>query len=130
MKFIITEEQEKNLKLYRIYELSKPYFEEKGYNNLEKVIKNDNVYYINKNRHAIFYYKQDRKTGNVYISYDEGWAFFDSYFSLKYTEAQEIMRYWLDDFYKLKGLTPVLAQEELLPKLDEAYKLKGLNVYR
>ena len=107
MKFIITEEQEKNLRLYKIYELAKPYFEEKGYNNLEKVIKGGVVYYIDKDtRNVLFYYYQDRKNGDVYIDYEMIWMVFESYFSLQKNEIQEVMRLWLEDFYKLKGLRP------------------------
>ena len=106
MNIIITEEQEKNLKLYRIYELVKPYFEEKGYNNLKKIIKMDTVYYIDKDRTILFYYNQDIKTGKVYIDYHIIWTLFKSYFSLQDNEIQEVMKYWLEDFYNLKGLTP------------------------
>jgi hypothetical protein len=123
MNIIITEEQEENLKLYRIYELSKPYFEEKGYNNLKKIIKMDTVYYIDKDtRNILFYYNQDRKNGIVYIDYHTIWTLFKSYFSLQYTEIQEVMKYWLEDFYNLKGLTPQRIASSYAIALDEVYK--------
>jgi hypothetical protein len=57
------------------------------------------------------------------------WENIRSMFSLKYSETQQVIRDWLEEHYKLGGLTPydVLSYDQTL--LEEHYKLGGLTPY-
>ena len=63
---------------------------------------------------SIFY----RKNGKVvmglnneykrfWFHYHDIWSFFKSFFGMKYQEIQEILRYWLEETFKLEGYTPI-----------------------
>ena len=45
----------------------------------------------------------DRKNHTVYISYDEIWSVLEFHFDLNYSEAQKLIKRWLDEIYNLKG---------------------------
>ena len=48
----------------------------------------------------------DKKTGVVYVSYDDIWSFLKSNFGLNYSEIQVVIKEWLDEVYNLRGVTP------------------------
>ena len=48
-------------------------------------------------------------------------------FSLEYDETQQVIKDWLEEHYKLRGLTPPSVQSGYLEELEEHYKLRGLT---
>jgi hypothetical protein len=89
-------------------------------NKLEKVaIKwlNDNFGNLKSNKirifpNTIFYKKGDKiifeynkKNGCVYISYDEIWSVFKSYFNMNPQQIQNITKIWVEEHYNLKVTT-------------------------
>jgi hypothetical protein len=92
-------------------------------NKLEKVaIKwlNDNFGNLKSNKirifpNTIFYKKGDKiifeynkKNGCVYISYDEIWSVFKSYFNMNPQQIQNITKIWVEEHYNLKVTTTQL----------------------
>ena len=62
-----------------------------------------------KNPNSIFYKKngkivmmQDKKHKHFWFDYDEIWSFFESFFGMEYEQIQEVLRYWLEETFKLK----------------------------
>ena len=77
------------------------------FNDLETIIKNDIIYYVDKDRKPLFYYYQDSKSGIIWFNYNRIWSFFEEFFLMKTQEIQGILKDWLEETYKLKGFTPV-----------------------
>ena len=50
--------------------------------------------------------EQDKKSKVFWFDYDEIWLFFESFFGMKYEQIQEVLRYWLEETFKLEGYTP------------------------
>jgi len=78
------------------------------FNDLEKVIKNGEVYYVDKDRKPLFFHYQDSKSGSIWFNYDRIWSFFEEFFLMEYKEIQGILKGWLEETYKIKGFTPFL----------------------
>jgi hypothetical protein len=62
---------------------------------------------------SIFYKKngkvvmeQDKKNEHFFFDYDNIWSFFKSFFGMEYQEIRDVLRYWLDEAFKLGGYTP------------------------
>jgi hypothetical protein len=55
----------------------------------------------------------DKKTGVVYVSYDDIWSFLGGNFGLNYSEIQELIKEWLDEVYNLRGVTPLYKMYRL-----------------
>ena len=85
----------------------------------------NSVFYVNSDNEVIMEY--DKKSKVVWIRYDRIWSKIESLFYLKYDDIQSIMEHWLDEAYKLKGVTPHDYHTGQAYKLDEAYKLKGVT---
>ena len=49
--------------------------------------------------------EQDKKYKDFWFDYDVIWSFFESVFGMEYEQVQEVLSYWLDDTFKLKGFT-------------------------
>jgi hypothetical protein len=47
----------------------------------------------------------NKKNEIVYINYDEIWSFLESNFGLYHKEIQGLTKKWLDEVYKLRGVT-------------------------
>ena len=47
----------------------------------------------------------DRKSKEVYISYDGIWSFLNGKFDLTYPVVQAVTKKWLDEVYNLRGIT-------------------------
>jgi hypothetical protein len=65
---------------------------------------------------SIFYRKngkvvmeQNKKTKHFWFHYEDIWSFFKSFFGMEYQEIQEVLRYWLDEAFKLGGYTPQMV---------------------
>ena len=76
------------------------------FNDLEKIVKGVGVYYVDKNRKPLFYYRQNSKNGTILFNYDRIWSFFEEFFLMKEQEIQGILKDWLEETYKIKGFTP------------------------
>ena len=77
-----------------------------NFDNLEKVINGDQIYYVDSERNPLFVYYQDSENGFVYINYDRIWSILEEDFDLNYTEIQELIKVWLGETYNLRGFTP------------------------
>jgi hypothetical protein len=77
-----------------------------NFDNLEKVIKGDETYYVDSERKPLFMYEQDEENGYVLLSYGRIWSVLVKDFNLKRTEIQELIKDWLGETYNLRGLTP------------------------
>ena len=69
--------------------------------------------------------EQDKKSKVFWFSYDDIWSFFESFFGMEYQQIQEVLRYWLEENFKLKGYTPTWRTFIKHPRLEENFKLKG-----
>jgi hypothetical protein len=76
------------------------------FNDLEKVIKDGRVYYVDKDRKPLFFYFQNKKNEYIYINYDRIWSFFEEFFLMEYEEIQGILKGWLEEVYKIRGFIP------------------------
>jgi hypothetical protein len=64
----------------------------------------DSVFYVNSNDEILMEY--DKENEYVWLHYDQIWSKIESLFPLNYSEIQSIMKHWLEETYKLKGVTP------------------------
>jgi len=78
------------------------------FNDLEKVIVGGKVYYVDKDGKPLFYYYQNEKNGPIWFSYNRIWSFFEEFFLMKHQEIQGILKDWLEETYKIRGVTPHL----------------------
>ena len=62
------------------------------------------VSYVNPSNEVMMEY--DKETDRVYINYDEIWLKIESLFHLNYSDVQSIIKVWLEEAYKLEGVTP------------------------
>ena len=81
------------------------------FNDLEKVVKDVGIYYLDNNKKIMVYYSQDDEYRDIWISYDRIWSFFEEFFLMKYEEIQGILKDWLEEIYKIKGFTPIFSYE-------------------
>jgi hypothetical protein len=86
------------------------------------------VFYVNSNNDVIMEY--DQENGEVLISYDHIWSKIGLLFHLNYRDIQSIMKVWLEETYKLGGVTPGFDREYVNTGLEETYKLGGVTPFR
>ena len=67
------------------------------------------------------------KKKNIFWLYYKIWNQIELMFFLKEGETQEVIWYWLEEHYKLGGLTPRDACFYTVGALEEHYKLGGLT---
>jgi hypothetical protein len=79
------------------------------------------VFYVNSDNGVMMEHNQ--KNECVYIHYDHIWSKIESLFHLNYGDAESIMKVWVEEAYKLEGVTPYFAIAFPLIKVEEAYKL-------
>jgi hypothetical protein len=63
------------------------------------------VFYVNSDNGVMMEY--DQKNEGVYIHYGHIWSKIESLFHLNYGETQSIMKVWVEEAYKLGGVTPM-----------------------
>jgi len=68
--------------------------------------------------------EQDKKYKDFYFDYNDIWSFFEKFFDMEYEQIQEVLRYWLEETFKLEGYTPNANYGEVAYKLEETFKLK------
>jgi hypothetical protein len=64
----------------------------------------DSVFYVNSDNEILMEYI--KKNEYVWIHYDKIWSRIKSLFPLNSSEIKSIMKHWLEEAYKLKGVTP------------------------
>ena len=68
----------------------------------------ESVFYVNSGNEVIMEYNQENE--RVYIHYDHIWSKIESLFHLNYGETQSIMKVWVEEDYKLGGVTPLIFE--------------------
>ena len=58
-------------------------------------------------KNGVVVMEQNKAFKVFYFDYDEIWSFFESLFSMKNKQIQDVMRYWLEETLKLEGYTPI-----------------------
>jgi len=97
----MTKEEQKKILVYKFLN---------RFNDLEKVIRNDRVYCVDKDRKPLFYYYQNGKNEYILFSYNRIWSFFKEFFLMKHQEIATILKDWLEETYKIKGFTPMTSK--------------------
>ena len=107
MKFIITQNKLNNVALSWMNKNFSP-------NQLEIVTseKYPNSVFFKKDGEVVM--EQDKKFKDFYFDYDEIWFFFESFFGMEYEQIREVLRYWLEETFKLEGYTPYDAATNLV----------------
>ena len=106
MKFIITESKLQNTALLWMNKNFSP-------DQLEVVESPKYPNSILYKKNGIVVMEQDKKNKRFWFDYDEIWSFFGSFFSMKYKEIQGVLEIWLEESFKLRGYTPLLAVNTL-----------------
>ena len=79
------------------------------------------VFYVNSDNGVMMEHNQ--KNECVYIHYDHIWSKIESLFHLNYGDAESIMKVWVEEDYKLGGVTPLKLVVIGSVRVEEAYKL-------
>jgi hypothetical protein len=82
----------------------------------------DSIFYMIDDK---VYMKQDKKTKNIWIRYEDFWSVFESKFGYKREETRELLRGMLEKHLKLKEYTPLSTAVSILSTLERHLKLKG-----
>jgi hypothetical protein len=98
MKFIITENKLNNVALSWMNKNFSP-------DQLEIVTSEKYPNSIFFKKDGVVVMEQDKKYKDFYFDYNDIWSFFESFFGMKYEQVQEVLSYWIDDTFKLKGFT-------------------------
>ena len=96
MKYIITESR---IEKFAIKWLNDNYGDLERYETDEDP---DYLFFVKDGQVIIDY---NKKTGNTYISYDEIWSFFKSFFWLNHQQIQDITKLWVEERYNLMVTT-------------------------
>ena len=72
-----------------------------NFDNLNKVIKDDKIFYVNSERKPIFMYYQDVFTYNLDVVYDI-WLKLNEMFNLKRNEIDRVIKKWMLHSYGLR----------------------------
>ena len=75
------------------------------------------VFYVNSGNEVMMEYTQENE--RVYINYDHIWSKVESLFHLEYDDILSIMKVWLEEDYKLGGVTPDLLHRFWFRRLEE-----------
>ena len=90
-----------------------------NFGDLTKVVKDGKIYYVDSERKPLFYYYPGLENEPVYINYQRIWSVLIHDFGLKYSEIQELIKEWLEETYNLRGLTPTVMNDSLIPSWGE-----------
>jgi len=120
MKFIITENKLNNVALSWMNKNFSP-------DQLEIVTseKYPNSVFFRKDGKVVM--EQDKEYKDFWVDYHEIWSFFESFFGMEYEQIQEVLRYWLEENFKLKGYTPSFRLTLQCLMLEENFKLNLAN---
>jgi hypothetical protein len=104
MKFVITENKLERLAIKWLNE---------NYGDLEpfETEKYPDYIFYRKGDEVIFDYNKKNKV--VYVSYDEIWSFFESFFGMDYQQIRDITKDWVEEHYKLRVTTTTGTRKQL-----------------
>jgi hypothetical protein len=115
MKYIITENQLEDGVIYYLNEM---------YGDLEE-------YRTDEYPHKVFYMKGDNlymehnlKNGRLWVDTDTIWTDLKTIFSLENPEIQNVITKWVEETYKIQGVTPIAMLIGFTDLVEETYKLK------
>ena len=97
---------------------------DKHFGNLTQKKRNgyvNSVFYVNPSNEVMMEY--DKKNEYVFIHYENIWSKIESLFHLNYDDIKSIMKVWLEEAYKLEGVTLGCFHLSLMTQLEEAYKI-------
>jgi hypothetical protein len=77
----------------------------------------NSVFYVKSDNEIMMEYVQEN--GYVYIHYDNIWSTIELLFHLNYDDIQSIMKVWLEETYKLEGVTTYMCTDPDFFKLEE-----------
>ena len=80
----------------------------------------DHIFYI-KNGKCIL--QHNKENGYVFVSYDEIWSFFESYFGMNFQQIQDLTKQWVEEQYKLGVTTTHWKILKRAEWVEEQYKL-------
>ena len=69
--------------------------------------------------------EQNLKNKYFWFDYYEIWSFFEKFFNMYYTEIQEVLRFWLENTFKLEGYIPDRFNGSARYPLENTFKLEG-----
>ena len=96
------------------------------FNDLEVVQSEENpavtLFRYEKGNNMISY---NKNSDRAYIDYYVIWEFLEEGFGLNYTEIKDIIKYWLESTYNLRGTIPGLNLNVGLRLLESTYNLRG-----
>ena len=93
---------------------------DKHFGNLTQKRRNgyvNSVYYVNLNDEVMMEY--NKGTERVYINYGQIWSRIESLFHLNSSDVQSIIKVWLEEDYKLEGVTPRTGKLLAIDQLEE-----------
>jgi len=70
------------------------------------------------------YMRQNLKNGRLWVDYNTIWSDLETIFSLENPEIKSIITKWVEETYKLRGVTPNNMLQYKLDKVEETYKSK------
>jgi hypothetical protein len=120
MKYIITESQHNKIIDKFITYQFEPHEEKRTKN------KPDSIFWV-KDGEVIA--EINKNSGYFWVE-SQIWNTISSMFSLEYSETQQVIKDWLEEHYKLGGLTPFLFHFAKQVQLEEHYKLGGLTPWK
>jgi hypothetical protein len=68
----------------------------------------DSVFYVNSSNNILMEYGQE--SDRIFIHDNQIWSKIESLFHLEYDDTKSIMKVWLEETYKLEGVTPHYGQ--------------------
>ena len=77
----------------------------------------NSVFYVNTDNEVMMEY--DKENEYVFIHYENIWSKIKSLFHLNYNDIQSIMKVWVEEDYKLGGVTPELYHFSEYGTLEE-----------
>ena len=77
----------------------------------------DSIFYVNSDNEVMMEY--DKENEYVFIHYENIWSKIKSLFHLNYNDIQSIMKVWVEEDYKLGGVTPELYHFSEYGTLEE-----------
>ncbi len=85
----------------------------------------DSVFYVDSENQILMEY--DKKNERVWISYDNIWSKLERYFYLEYKDIQLIIKDWLEEHYKLEGVTPGPLVGRFIDKVGRTLQIEGCD---
>ena len=67
--------------------------------------------------------QHNKENGYVFVSYDEIWSFFESYFGMNFQQIQYLTKVWVEEQYKLGVTATKYLGGMTTEAVEEKYKL-------